>query len=298
MEDNMNRKSFLAEKVVGLILRVYASKEEDVPNRIKMIKDAITATRKMVVDGIQVVRRIDVLVWADKNYKDSDCGKTAPALREALKEEKGVFISEVEHADIFCAILNYGVVHQLRKGVDYNIIASAEAFSYMTPETMSEMIDAACRGAKAIPVAITELTQSILEGRGANTFMMWHGESLMTVGGFDLRAAKPNDDRTAHYLKGWSNEKGDVYYQLAGVEEVIPLARLIQTFGPCIAPIVPSGEGVKAYIVPDAATQPELWLRHISKMGTKFERQSAHLAAIGIDPSYIKGGVMAEYRRF
>ncbi|HPN54821.1 MAG TPA: hypothetical protein PLB52_02705 [Candidatus Moranbacteria bacterium] len=294
----MNRKQFLSEKVVGLILRVFASKEDDIPNRIKMIKDAISAARKMVVDGVQVIRRIDVLVWSDKNYKDSDCGKTAPALREALKEEKGVFVSEVEHADIFCAILNYGVVHQLRKGVDYNIIASAEAFSYMTPETMSDIINAACKGAKVIPVAITELTQSILEGRGANTFAMWDGESLMTVGGFDLKTAKPSDDRTAHYMKGWSQEKGDVYYQLAGVEEVIPIARMIQTFGACVAPIVPSGEGVKAYIVPDAATQPELWLRHISKMGTKFERQSAHLASIGVDPSYIKGGVMEEYRRF
>ena len=274
--------------MVGLILRVFASKEDDIPNRIKMIKDAISAARKMVVDGVQVIRRIDVLVWSDKNYKDSDCGKTAPALREALKEEKGVFVSEVEHADIFCAILNYGVVHQLRKGVDYNIIASAEAFSYMTPETMSDIINAACKGAKVIPVAITELTQSILEGRGANTFAMWDGESLMTVGGFDLKTAKPSDDRTAHYMKGWSQEKGDVYYQLAGVEEVIPIARMIQTFGACVAPIVPSGEGVKAYIVPDAATQPELWLRHISKMGTKFERQSAHLASIGVDPSYIK----------
>jgi len=297
----MNRKQFLSEKSVGLILRVYASKEDDIPNRIKMIKNAIQAIRRMVVDGAQVVRRIDVLVWSDKNYKDSDCGQTASAMREALKNETGilgVFVSEVEHADIFCGILNYGVVHQLRKGVDYSIIASTEAFSYMTPETMASMIDAACAGAKAIPVAITELTQSIIEGRGANTFMMWHNESLATVGLFDLKAAKPNDDRTAYYMKGWSAEKGDVYYQLAGVEEVIPLARMIQTFGPCIAPIMPSGEGVQEYIVPDPTTQPELWMRHISKMGTKFERQCALLASIGIDPSYIKGGVMPEYRRF
>jgi hypothetical protein len=294
----MNRKQFLSEKTVGLILRVFASKEDDIPNRIKMIKDAITAARKMVVDSVQVIRRIDVLVWADEKYKESDCGKTAPAMIEALKAEKDVVVSEVKHADIFCSILNYGIARQIRKGIDYHIIVSAEAFSYMTPETMSDMIDAACAGAKAIPVAITELTQSILEGRGANTFMMWHGESLSTVGLFDLKAAKPNDDRTAHYMKGWDPEKGDVYYHLAGVEEVIPIARMIENFGPCVAPIEPRGEGVKKYIVPDPTTQPDLWLRHISKMGTKFERQSAHLASIGVDPSYIKGGVMPEYRRF
>lgn len=60
----MNRKRFLSEKVVELILRVFASKEDDISNRIKMIKDTIAAARKMVADGVQVVRRIDVLVWA------------------------------------------------------------------------------------------------------------------------------------------------------------------------------------------------------------------------------------------
>lgn len=294
----MSRKEFLAEKGVGLILRVFATKEDDIPNRIKMIKDAIAAARRMIVDNVQVVRRIDVLVWTDKSYKDSDCGKTAPALREELKEEKSVHVCEVDDADIFCGILNKGVFYQSRKGIDYSIIVSAEAFSYMTPETMSDMVDAACKGARAIPVAITELTQSILEGRGANTFMMWHNESLMTYGGFDPRAAKPADDRTAHYLKGWSEEKGDVYYHLAGVEEVIPLARIVDKHKTCIAPIIPRGEGVKHYVVPDPATQSELWARHISKMGTKIERQSAHLAAIGFDISHLKGGVMPEYRRF
>jgi hypothetical protein len=293
----MDRKAFLSEKVVGLVLRVYASKESDIQNRIEMIQKAIQATRRMTVDGIQVVRRIDVLVWADKNYKDSDCGKTAPAIREALKEEKNVFVSEVEHADIFCGILNYGVVHQLRKGVDYSIIASAEAFSYMTPETMTSMIDAACGGAKAIGVAINELTDSIMAGRIANTFAMWHNESLMTIGGFDLRAAKPLDDRTAFYMKGWSAKMGEVYYHLAGVEEVIPLARMVQTFGACIAPVMPSGEGVQSYVVPDPTKQPERYVEHFKKLGTKFERQCAHLALIGIDPSYIKGGVMPDYRR-
>lgn len=293
-----SRNAFLAEKVIGLILRVYATKESDITNRIEMIRKAIQASRNMTANGLQVIRRIDVLVWHNKKYTDSDCGLTAPAMRNEFQKEKDVHISEVQDGDIFCGILNRGVVRQIRKGVDYSIIVSADAFSYMTPKTMSDMIDAACAGAKAIPVAITELTQSILEGRGANTFMMWDNVALMEHGGFDLKAAKPKDDRTAHYMRGWNEEKGDVYYHLAGVEEVIPLARMIETYGQCIAPIMPSCEGVQGYIVPNPATQLELWERHIAKKGTKFERQFALLSSIGVDMSVLKGGVMEQYRRF
>jgi hypothetical protein len=127
---------------------------------------------------------------------------------------------------------------------------------------------------------------------------MWHNMSLLSVGGFDFRAKKPLDDRTAIYKKGWSQEKKDVvYYHLAGVEEVIPLARMADSFGPCIAPITPQGKGFQEYIVPDPATQPELWERHVAKMGTKLERQSAHLAAVGYDISFLRGGVMPAFRQ-
>ncbi|MDD5071745.1 MAG: hypothetical protein PHQ42_03350 [Patescibacteria group bacterium] len=293
----MERREFLARKKVGLILRVYAHEEDRIPTRVEMIEKAIAAARKATVDGRALIKRIDVLVWCDKNYADSDCGQTAAILREKFSGEKDLFISEVSHGDIFCGILNYGIVHQLRHGVDYSIIASAEAFSYMTPETMAAMVNAACSGALAIGVAINELTDSILAGRIANTFAMWHNESLMTVGGFDLRAAKPVNETLAHFMRGWNPKKNEnVFYHLAGVEEVIPLARMAETFGPCIAPIFTQGEGVQQYQAPDPAKDPELWQRHVAKMGTKLERQCALLASIGVDPSFLKGGVMPEYR--
>ena len=98
-------------------------------------------------------------------------------------------------------------------------------------------------------------------------------------------------------MRGWDERQGDVYYQLAGVEEIIPLARLVETFGPCIAPIVPRGAGVQRYKVPDPVRDPELWRRHVAKMGTKYERQVALLSQIGKDLSFLKGGVMPTYRR-
>jgi len=303
-EKQKRKKDFLARKKVGMILRVYATKAEDVSNRVSMIHEAVAAAYKATVDGHQLIKRIDVLVWSDENYADADCGLTRGALFESFFTDpdyplhSGFHLSEVKHGDLFCGLLNYGVVHQLRHGCDYSLVISAEAFSYMTPETMDAMVNAACSGARAVGVAINELTQSIKDGRIANTFAMWHNESLMTVGGFDLRAAKPANEFSTHYMKGWSQEKKEpVFYHLAGVEEVIPLARLTETFGPCIAPILPSGEGVQQYQIPDPIGSPELWQRHISKMGTKLERQSALLAAIGMDISFLRGGVMPQYRQ-
>lgn len=298
-----SRKDFLARKKVGMILRVYATKPEDIPARVSMVEKALDIANNIKIGGKKLISRIDVLVWTDKKYKEADCGKTYSALYDHFFAHDhllpdGFHISRFSHGDIFCAILNHGVAIQLRDGCDYSLIVSSEALSYMTAETMTAMVDATCNGALAVGVAINELTQSILEGRIANTFSMWHNISLLDVGGFDLKAAKPANEFSTRYMKGWSKEKSDnVYYHLAGVEEVIPLARLSETFGPCIAPILPQGEGVQKYQVPDPAKSPELWQRHISKMGTKLERQSALLAAVGCDISFLKGGVMPEYRQ-
>jgi len=293
----MSREAFLNGEKIGLILRVYATNEADIPKRIEMTQKFIDRALGVMVDGYSPIKRIDVLVWADPHYK-SDCGQTASALNQAFKSlyDERVIVSERKHGDLFCGILNQGIRIQFDNRVNYSIIASTEAYSYFTPETITAMIDAACSGARAIGVAINELTQSILAGRICNTFGMWLNPSLIDVCLFDLRAAKPKDERLAHYMHGWNKDEGDVYYHLAGVEEVIPLARLVDTFGSCIAPILPSGEGVQKYIVPDPVKQAELYLRHVSKMGTKAERQAALLASVGCDLSSLKGGVMPEYR--
>lgn len=293
--------AFLSRTSFGLILRVFAQDEADIPNRIEMVRELVERAAGISVFGRRFLKTIDVLVWADNRYA-SDCGKTLSALRKAIPRKVNdvlVPISEVHHGDLFCGVLNYGIGLQSRRGVDYSVIVSPEAFSYMTAETVEQMVIAASKGALAIGVAINELTQSILEGRIANTFAMWHNLSLLTVGGFDLRAAKPTaDDRIAEYVHGWHPEKGEVFYQIAGTEEVIPLARLTETFGPCIAPIMPQGEGVQRYVVPDPIKSPDLYRRHVSKMGTKLERQSFHLSRIGFDLTYLRGGVMPDYRTF
>ena len=286
---------------IGLILRVFSPRPDLIESNVASVKSAVDRA----LTGAPF-RRVDILISADSRFGDSDCGGTAFALRRTFGQARpgyrSVFVSEVTKGDIYCGLLNYGIATQVRHGVDYSVILSSGVQSYATPETFGAMGEAAGNGARVIGVVVDELSESIRAGRIANTFAMWHNVSLMAVGGFDLRAAKPRkDDRLARYLRGWSREQkekdgnGEVFYNFAGVEEIIPLVRLIDTYGPCIAPIVPQG-AVKQWVTPDPVSNPEGYARHLKKLGTKFERQAAFAAMERVDLSFLKGGVMPEYR--
>ena len=276
-------------KRFGLLLRTFATKQEDVMNRVDAIEEMA-----LRADLLTLFSRIDVLVWADKRYPDSDCGGTVSALNENTMFRACRRVHNFESGDLFCGILNYGIAKQMRDRIDYTMIASTEAIDYLNDVNVDSMLVALEHGARATGVAINELTESVMAGRLANTMCMWDTVALMSVGGFDFRAAKPMNDKNAHYLRGMSPEGKEVYYPLAGVEEVIPLARLVDTYGPCLAPILPWG--VARYQLPDPALQSELYARHMKKFGTKLERQTALLSSVGYDLSYLAGGVMPEYR--
>lgn len=294
----------LDRKRFGLILRVFAPKAELVPNYVAQVKKAIDIAMSVSIGGKQLFSQTDVLVSSDKRFTDVDCGETAPALRETLKECAYLKVREVNYGDIFCGLLNYGITIQLRNRIDYSCILSIQVASYLNNETVLAIIAAIEAGAKVVGVALEELQDSILQGRIANTFAVWDNIELMSVGGFDLRARKPyKDDLLAPRLRGWSQQReqdtgsGEVYYHQAGVEEILPLIRLVELHGPCIAPILPRGDKYK-WVAPDSVSDREGFERHMEKMGTKLGRQSTHAASLNTDLSFLKGGVMPLYRRF
>jgi len=288
-----NLEQFVAENNFGVLMRTFATKPSDVPRRVEMVGQALERLENFELNDQRVFQTTDVLVWKDPAY-NSDCGETAPALQEAFPQ---VNVQEM-NGDLFCSLMNTGFSTQLRRGVDYTLSISPEAHSYATPETLEDILIAASQRALIIGVAIDELAESILEGRVANTFAMWHNLSLMGVGGFDLRSSSPlNDGRFANYYRGWSTENGGatVVYPLAGVEEVIPASRIFARVArPCIAPIIPRGEGIKQYTLP---TDPDLLARHKAKMQTKYDRQMYMLMTSGFDFSWLRGAVMPEYSR-
>lgn len=278
----------LHRKRVGLVLRVFAKDGDQVDTNIIQTLRMIEAASKISIDGRFVFSDILVVVPKDDRFIDHDYGGTAAKLREATKSCQDVQVAELHHGDIFCGALNYSVAH-LR--CDYIAIASHGAMQYMTEANMSAMLVALEKGAVVTGLAIAELQESILAGRIANTFAIWDRVALTTVGGFDLKAEQAKkDERLTPYMRGWNPEKGEVFYPLAGVEEIIPLCRLVEQHGKCIAPITPAG--TEKWIAPDPHTDPEGFARHIKKMGTKEVRQSAMATYANCDLSFLAGGVM------
>lgn len=274
---------------VGLILRTHASNPADVGKRVSMLESLLA---NPVVS--RAFKRVDILIHADERFaaKDRDCGELAGALKRnpSIGAREGVHVEEVKHGDLFCEILNYGMAKQARLGCEYSVVLSPDAGSYLTEETMAAILAAASKGALAVGVAINELAPSIRQGRLANTFCLWHIQSLQVVGGFDSMSSKPSNGDIAFFLHDKVQEK-DVSYQLAGVEEVVPLARMVRLYGPCLAAVEPQG-GPAAYEVPDPVTQPDLYERHLGKLGTKLQRQIVQLGFAGFALSYLKGGLM------
>ncbi len=271
-------------------------KEEDIPRRLEMVAESIAALRAVTIDGERAVKLITLVVWTDeRNYPGQvDCGLLAPALHEEYRGQKDIHVLEITRGDIFCAALNRAVSTQRQKGCSHSLIVSPETNSYLSSPNVAVMVQALRKGALATGLAINELQESIMQGRLANTCMMWDIAELQAVGGFDLAAQKPRpSDPTQLHARGEKDGK-EFFYALGGVEEIIPLIRLIKFNGACIAPIMPStGAEEQLYQLP---TDPELLKRHFSKMGTKKERQAHFAMREMCDLSYIKTGIMRDYR--
>ncbi len=296
----MSKKALMSEKRVGVIFRTFAKTPEQVEQRVKMVRQAVEQILSIQLEGQPLIKRVDVLVWADDRYHDyvngqsvpaADCGLTAPKLKEAFWGDKIVRVSEVKRGDLFCGLLNYGLALQRRANIDYSFIISPDAAGYITQHNIEGMLKGICAGAAVVGLAINELKESVLEGRVANTFALWDNFVLDVVGNFDLISAKPFDERTARYLRGWDEREGDKWYPIAGVEEVVPLARLVDYYGRCIAVVLPEQSG-ENYQVPDPVKEPVLHERHVRKMATKKVRQAELLSLAGYELSFLKKGLL------
>jgi hypothetical protein len=290
----------LHHKKVGALLRCFAREPGLVENAVALAMASVRTMLSVSVAGRPFISQIEILVPNDPSYAEVDCGETASRLRMALDTAgiKQVKVCEVEQGDIFVGLLNFGVARLIRAGCDYGVILSKEAESYFTEEAASDLIAAAEAGARVAGIALEELTESIMQGRIANTFAMWDLMSLVRVGVFDARNAKPKKDAVfKSRAEGW--KQGVFYsYDNAGVEEIIPIIRLIRMFGECVAPILPRGNSVKKWKMPDPKLDPEGYTRSVNKLGMKFFRQShcAQLESTDPELSFLKGGVMKQYR--
>lgn len=292
------KKAVIARGGIGGLLRMF---EED-PKRIK---EKILITEKIInnlfdinVDGLQAIKSVVLLVWSDKRYKMSDCGETAKALKQHFKnDQKRIKILEINEGGIYCDCLNQGLKYLDEVGrCAFALILSAEASSYCNSETINDMVGALSTGALATGAAINEIYQSVLEGRISNSFSIWHIKSLRSVGGFDPKFEMPTDLDNADWKRGLDEKtKKFLWYPNTGVEEIIPLIKLLEKYQKkLIAPIIPFDAKNKKF---EASNDHQI-KRIMAMFAAKTSRQLSRANYAGRDLSFIKDGVMDEYRHF
>lgn len=273
---------------VGIIFRAFVLNESQLPERIALTKTAIDKALGLVINGKNAFKQVTVLIPSDKRYPSCDCGKTAQMLREIYLSEKRVEILETM-GDIFCSALNFGVAKQAANGIDYSLIASPDVHSYLTEENVSGIFEKAKLGARVVGLAIHELNESIHHGCIANTFALWHIESLQAVGMFNIPlSGESKSDKEATFLSGHDETGQDVFYKINGVEEIIPALLMYDHFKePFIGVVDPVNDGHYQVV-----SDPAVIKRHQAKMATKLVRQQHQAFGVGYDLNKLKYAVM------
>ncbi len=215
----------------GAVLRAYSTNSDSVELKIK---ETMELANKLLTTQIQ---KVHILVWTDPSYK-SDCGLSLKKLESATKDNGNIEIVECSKGGIFCGILNLGIAKQIESKINHSFILSSEASSYVSNDTINEVIQKTEKGALMVSVAINEVSKFVKQGIPTNTFCVWNNLELMKVGGFSLRSEKPLEGESI-IITGTGGKK----FHLAGCEEVIPAVRLVKMHKKCIDFVIPKEKG-------------------------------------------------------
>lgn len=242
---------------MGLLLRSYAKKSEDVPEVVsRAIKSIKQAQSLFNTENDLMLSPVLVLVPSDR-----DCGLTVGAITLALADcsFENVFVVSAS-GNASSEVLNYGVEILTTFGIRHVVILSNKAIDTLTVPVLENILSFLNMGIKYVGVATGSLKDIVAKGRIQNTCAAWEMEALQKVGGFDSEI---------------------------GVEEIAPTIRLIRRYGPCGAIVFPQEETSL-----DIRKSAEGASSHAKIMDTKISRQKSECERLHSDFSFIEGGIV------
>jgi len=234
---------------VAVLFRSYAKNDSLVEEVVGRALVSIRKANSLMFDRVFVVVPTDY-----------DCGATSAYLAQAITAADSlraeVFPAVGHHS---CGALNQALA-ALVGTVAYVAIVSNKASGYLSAEVLARALLLLEGGLKVVGVRISELDE-VHESPIENTFAIWDLEALLAVGGFDSEL---------------------------GVEEVAPLARLMQKFGACAALISAEQGDAKLNVRKSADGQA----RHDEVRSTKRERQGLEAARVGVTLDWMKSNIV------
>lgn len=241
---------------IGAIMRT-----DDNLDRIDLLEKAI----KQLLQ-IKKISLIHVMI-----YHPNENGIWQKLIKLFGKERKRVQFERIYTGNFYNDLLNFAKEEQIRRGIDYSIFISPEAYPYATEKNINKMIESAKDGACAIGINIEEYSDLIKLGYLSNAFCMYKNTLINFVNIWDINASVKNKDT------------GKLDF---GAEEVYLTKYLIDTFGKNRVSVINPDEG---YLVEPKDKESQKKRNLVKK--TKMERFKKMCKFLRINIDYLQKNI-------
>jgi len=294
-QDEKKIKAFLSRHPIACFVRVYASKPEQVEERVKMFSELVEIINKLEeYEGIKIIKQVVAIIPTNPEYEGTlDCGKTASAIRELYPDRKKVDIIEVPYGGPFAAAFNEAIFQKTNQGYKHAFIFSSEARKCINLPTILSSIHSHIEGSLYTGLAFDDLAIRVKAGHIMNTWAFLNIYEAKRVGGFNAFAEQAVNKEMQFTMTAKDSQGNKYSYPVQGCEEGPLIHALSSIHGFCTAVIEPEGEGVWKY---EPADSDEARLKHREKIITKKVRLNSLMFRCGMDPSYIWHAQLPEYR--
>ena len=253
-----NRFKYIpARNKIGAIIRTTDSIE-----RFSLIKSAVDNLLK--IDEISLI-----FVMIHKPLENSE-------LRMKLKKEYGHEKKRVEFVNVGFGnfhndLLNYSFNEQTRRGIDYSLSISPEAFAYITRENFDKIVESIKNGVLATGLEIKEYKYLMDEGYFANTFAIYRNFAISFADIWNIQ--------------GLTKRNSETVVTSFGMEELYAIKRILEVYGKGSVEIVSPINGEMTYI---EDKNSEEWRQREMILKTKMDRLKKLQQALEIDPVEFK----------
>ena len=274
---------------LGVILRCFARSDDQITKQVEEVSQAIGMIGSLFPSAYFSLLRMDVVIPTDPRFIDVDCGQTHAAFESQSRSMRWQTVCvSTRKLDLFSGLVNEAAARQLSFGCTHSLVFSSTCVDLISNANVEAMTRPFSDGARATGLILPDPTLGEFIRRGCitNTFAIWDLVAFFAVGGLDLALRnRYKDDRFNTYVRGAKDEA----IPITGLE-IPTVARLIDSYGPCVAPVVPvtAGEWKKP-------NDEEGRRREDAKMRSKATRHLAIAALYGFDLSFIEAGILPGY---
>jgi len=250
-----NKLSYIpARNKIGAIIRT-----TDSSDRFNIIESAVDNLLK-----IGEISLIHIMIHGPE--QNSELIKKL--IKKYGQEKNRIAFVTVDAGNFYSDLLNYAFREQTRRGIDYSLSVSPEAFEYISRENFDKLVRSIKNGVLAAGLKIHEYSEIMDQGYFSNTFAIYRNSAINFADIWAIQGSVKNND---------------IGKATFGMEEVYAVKRLLEIYGPGVVEIITPENGKMTYANDEKS---KAWREKTLK--TKMERLKKMQSMLTIDPEELK----------